>query len=73
MFDLMEIILLDFFLWCFWFNDSSYEFEKLTRVDIFLTFFFGLIVQHGFFLRKNILTLWFYLIYFLSCYPNFIT
>jgi hypothetical protein len=49
MFDLMEIILLGFFLWCFWFNDSSYEFEKLTRVDIFLTFFFGLIVQHGFF------------------------
>jgi hypothetical protein len=53
MFDLMEIILLDFFLWCFWFNDSSYEFEKLTRVDIFLTFFFGLIVQHGFFLKKK--------------------
>jgi hypothetical protein len=53
MFDLMEIILRDFFLWCFWFNDSSYEFEKLTRVDIFLTFFFGLIVQHGFFFKKK--------------------
>jgi hypothetical protein len=47
MFDLMEIVLLGFLLWCFWFNNSSHEFEKLTRVDIFFAYFF-FIVQHGF-------------------------
>jgi hypothetical protein len=45
-------------------------FEKLTRVDIFFTYFFYFHNSKMFFLKKMDFDIFF--VFFLSCYPNLI-